>query len=99
MNIDNNSLPTVKIRDTAKDREINTKAGKKTVYFQPVQVECEQFRVNIDMDIDGPADALPVGSLWRWNVLADLVPGAFSSIDLSRRMTLVPADTAAKRAG
>ena len=94
MNIDNNSLPTVKVRDTAKEREINTKAGKKTVYFQPVQVECEQFRVNIDMDIDGPADALPVGSLWRWNVLADLVPGAFSSIDLSRRMTLVAVDAA-----
>lgn len=98
MNIDNIQLPTVKVRDTVKEREINTKSGKKTVYFQPVQVECEQFRVNIDMDIDGPADALPVGSLWRWNVLADLVPGAFSSIDLSRRMTLVDPPTA-KRAG
>jgi hypothetical protein len=97
MNIDNTQLPTVKVRDTHKDREINTKTGKKTVYFQPVQVECEQFRVNIDMDIDGPADALPVGSVHRWNVLADLVPGAFSSIDLSRRMTLIPADTAAKK--
>jgi len=99
MSNENNALPTVKIRDGAKDREINTKSGKKTVYFQPVQVECEQFRVNIDMDIDGPADALPVGSVHRWNVLADLVPGAFSSIDLSRRMTLVPVDAApAKRA-
>lgn len=97
MNIDNNSLPTVKIREEVKDREINTKTGKKTVYFQPVQVECEQFRVNIDMDVDGPGDGRPVGSLWRWNVLADLVPGAFSSIDLSRRMTLVPHENAAAK--
>lgn len=91
-------LPRIKILKPHADREINTKSGKKTVYYQPVQVECEQFRVNIDMDIDGPADARPVGSEWEWNVLADLVPGAFSSIDLSRRMTLQSLPAASKRA-
>ena len=85
-----NPNPTVKVLDTAKDREINTKAGKRTVYYQPVQIECEQFRVNVDMDIDGPNDAKKVGEKFEWDVVSDLVPGAYSSIDLSRRMTLRP---------
>lgn len=92
----NANNPTVKILDGAKEREINTKAGKRTVYYQPVQVECEQFRLNVDMDIDGPNDALPVNSRHEWDVVADLVPGAYSSIDLSRRMTLRPLDAARK---
>lgn len=87
--------PIVKILEGCKDREINTKTGKRTVFYQPVQVECEQFRVNVDMDIDGPNDARRVGDKFEWDVVADLVPGAFSSIDLSRRMTLRPM-TAAK---
>lgn len=82
--------PTVKILEGAKDREINTKSGKRTVFYQPVQVECEQFRVNIDMDIDSPSDAKPVGAKFEWDVVTDLVPGAYASIDLSRRMTLRP---------
>ena len=91
-----NPNPTVKAIDTAKEREINTKAGKKTVYYQPVQVECEQFRVNVDMDIDGPNDAKKVGEKFEWDVVSDLVPGAYASIDLSRRMTLRPLTPAAK---
>lgn len=91
--------PIVKILGEATSREITTKSGaKKTVYAQQVQVECEQFRVNIDMDIDGPNDALPVGSRHEWDVVADLVPGAFASIDLSRRMTLRPIEAAKKAA-
>lgn len=82
--------PTVKVLDGAKEREINTKNGVRKVSYQPVQVECEQFRVNIDMDIDGANDAKPVGSKWEWDAVADLVPGAYASIDLSRRMTLRP---------
>lgn len=61
-----------------------------TVHYQPVQVECEQFRVNVDMDIDSAADAKPVGSKYEWDVVSDLVPGAYASVDLSRRMTLRP---------
>ena len=91
-----NQNPTVKAIDTAKEREINTKAGKKTVYYQPVQVECEQFRVNVDMDIDSPNDAKPLGVKFEWDVVADLVPGAYASIDLSRRMTLRPLAPASK---
>lgn len=90
-------LPTVKIRSGHQSREITTRSGPKKVFFQPVQVECEQFRVNIDMDIDGAADERPVGSLHEWDVLADLVPGQFSSIDLSRRMTLRPLSADAKK--
>jgi hypothetical protein len=82
--------PTVKILDTAKEREINTKAGKRTVHYQPVQIECEQFRVNVEMDIDGVNDAKKVGERFEWDVVADLVPGQYASIDLSRRMTLRP---------
>lgn len=91
-----NPNPTVKAIDTAKEREINTKAGKKTVYYQPVQVECEQFRVNVDMDIDSPNDAKKLGEKFEWDVVADLVPGAYASIDLSRRMTLRPLTPASK---
>lgn len=83
-------MPTVKIRDEASSREITTKNGKKEVFFQPVQVECDQFRINIDMDIDTKADAKKVGEVYSWDVYSDLVPGAYSSVDLSRRMTLVP---------
>ena len=90
--------PTVKIRDGAKDREISTKTGPKKVWFQPVQVECEQFRVNIDMDIDGPTHALPIGAVYEWDVRSDLVPGQYSSIDLARRMTLLPISADAKKA-
>lgn len=91
-----NPNPTVKALDGPKEREINTKAGKKTVYYQPVQVECEQFRVNVDMDIDSPNDAKKVGEKFEWDVVSDLVPGAYASIDLSRRMTLRPLAPAAK---
>ena len=91
-----NPNPTIKILDGAKEREINTKAGKKTVYYQPVQVECEQFRVNVDMDIDGPNDAKKTGEKFEWDVVSDLVPGAYASIDLSRRMTLRPLSPAGK---
>lgn len=83
-------FPTAKILSDVQDREINTKSGPKKVYFQQVQVECPQFRVNIDMDIDKPADAKKVGEVFDWDVLSDLVPGAYASIDLSRRMTLRP---------
>ena len=86
--------PTVKILDGAKDREINTKSGKRTVHYQPVQVECEQFRLNVDMDIDSANDAKPVGTKYEWDVVSDLVPGAYASIDLSRRMTLRPLSAA-----
>lgn len=93
-----NANPTVKILDTSKEREINTKAGKRTVCYQPVQVECEQFRVNVDMDIDSHSDAKKPGDKFEWDVVADLVPGAYASIDLSRRMTLRPLSSAPSKA-
>lgn len=90
--------PLVKILEEAKSRKINTKSGEKTVWYQPVQVECEQFRVRVDMDIDSQDVAHRVGTQYEWDVIADLVPGAFSSIDIARRMTLVPMQAAAKAA-
>lgn len=85
-----NANPIVRILEGSKEREINTKTGKRTVCYQPVQVEVEQFRVKVDMDIDGHADAKKPGEKFEWDVVADLVPGAYASIDLSRRMTLRP---------
>lgn len=85
--------PTVTIKDKAQSREITTKNGKKTVWYQPVTVECEQFRVIVDCDLDDERAQYPVGAKFEWDVVADLVPGAYASIDLARRMTLVALDS------
>lgn len=82
--------PSVKILTGAQSRKINTKSGEKTVWYQGVQVECDQFRVNVDMDLDNAEAAHQVGKVFEWDARADLVPGAFASIDLARRMTLRP---------
>lgn len=82
-------LPKVTIKDKAASREINTKNGARKVWYQPVVVDCEQFRVTVDMDIDDEKSAFPVGGRYEWDVISDLVPGAYASIDLARRMTLV----------
>ena len=85
------SNPKVTIKDKAASRDITMKNGQqRKVWYQPVVVDCEQFRVTVDMDIDDEKSAHPIGARYEWDVVADLVPGAFASIDLARRMTLIP---------
>lgn len=82
--------PIVKILGAATEREINTRSGARKVFYQQVEVECEQLRTRVDMDIDSINDAKKVGERFEWDVVADLVPGQYASIDLARRMTLRP---------
>lgn len=87
--------PVVTIKGNVETRQQNTKSGAvRTVYFQLAQVECEQMRVQTDHEIDSPAHALPVGGKFAWDVVADLVPGQYGSIDTARRMTLRPLEAA-----
>lgn len=84
------SNPKVTIKDKAASRDIPMKNGQlRKVWYQPVTVDCEQFRVTVEMDIDDEKSAHPIGAKFEWDVIADLVPGAFASIDLARRMTLI----------
>lgn len=83
-------LPSLKILSEVKSRDQNTKTGTRKVFFQQVEVECEQMRTRVDMDVDSPETGHKIGDRFRWNCIADLVPGQYSSIDLARRMTLLP---------
>lgn len=83
-------LPTVKILTESKSRDQATKSGTRKVFFQQVEVECDQFRTRVDMDIDSPDVAHKIGERFEWDAIADLIPGQYSSVDLARRMTLRP---------
>lgn len=93
----NTQNPVVTVKSTANSRQVTTKTGQiKTIYSQIVQVETEQMRVQTEHEIDSPDKALPVGAVYAWDVMQDLVPGRFG-IELARRMTLVePAKPAGK---
>lgn len=90
--------PIVTIKTGPEQRQQPTKNGPRTVHFQMVQVECEQMRLQVEHEIDSPQHALAVGSKYAWDVVSDLVPGQYGSIDTARRMTLRPLDAAAKKA-
>lgn len=92
-------LPTVKILETPETRQQQTRTGVRTIYFQKAEVECDQLRMRVEHEIDSVADALPIGSVYEWDVVADLVAGQYGAIDLARRMTLIKvAKTTAKAA-
>lgn len=89
--------PVVKILGNVESRQQQTKNGARTVYFQLVQVECEQLRMRTEHEVDSPNHGLPVGSQHAWDVVADLVPGNYGSFDIARRKTLRPLDTTPAR--
>lgn len=89
--------PLVTIREPATSRQMTTKAGAvKTIYSQRAEVETEQMRVSVELEIDDPTKAHPVGSKFYWNLTPDLVPGRFG-IELARRQTLVAVQAAADK--
>lgn len=88
--------PVITVIEAVTSRIVTTSKGQqKTIYSQRAQVETEQMRVSIDLEVDDPTKAHPVGSKFYWNLTPDLVPGRFG-IELARRQTLVavqsPAD-------
>ncbi len=91
-----NSNPIITVKGAPESRNVTTKNGAKTVYYQPAQFENEQLRMQIDLDIDAVADAYPIGTRLEWDVAADLVPGQFGRIELARKKTLRPIDSGTK---
>lgn len=83
----NMQMPTVKILEPVSSRNIQTKNGVQTVHEQKVQIESEQLRLRIDLRIDAPDKAYPVGKLYGWDVVEDLKAGTYG-MELARRMTL-----------
>ena len=79
----------IKILGEVTSRFVTTKNGQqKQVFSQKAQLETDTMRIQIDVDVDGPNAAYPVGAVKDWDVTADLVPGRFG-VELARRMTLV----------
>lgn len=91
-----NNLPIITVKGAPQSRQVTTKQGPKTVYYQPAQFENDQLRMQMDLDIDSVADAHPIGTKLEWDVTADLVPGQYGRIELARRKTLRPAESAPK---
>lgn len=90
-------MPLITILGAADSRQVTTSKGaQKTIYFQRAQVESEQMRVGIELEIDDPTKGHDVGKKFGWDIVKDMVPGRFG-IELARRQTLVdltPAATA-----
>lgn len=81
--------PIVTVREAPTSRTVTTKQGtQKTIYSQRAEVETEQMRVSVELEIDDPTKAHPVGKKFHWNLTPDLVPGRFG-IELARRQSLV----------
>ena len=91
-----NSNPIITIKEAPKSRQQPTKNGPRTIYYQPAQFENDQLRMNLDIEIDEIAEAYEVGKKLEWDVNADLVPGQFGRIELARKKTLRPLDSAPK---
>lgn len=80
--------PKVTIKSPVQTREGQN--GKKNSYYQTASVDCDQFRVEQDVYVDGPNMGYPVGSAHEWDIVADLRIGQYQRIELARRMTLKP---------
>lgn len=88
--------PTITINGNAEPRNVTGKNGQsKTIYSQKATFENEQLRMQIDVEVDGPNMAYRLGEKLEWDVSADLVPGQYGRIELSRRKTLRPVAVAA----
>lgn len=81
--------PTIKITAPVETRTVTTSKGiPKTIYFQRAQVETDEMRVQLEVEVDSQDKGYPVGAVKEWDLVRDLVPGRFG-IELARRMTLI----------
>jgi hypothetical protein len=77
----------VRILGPVENRQVQTKNGPKTIYFQPIELETEHMRIREELEVDGPNMGHPAGAVRVWDVVADLVPGRYGT-ELARRKTL-----------
>lgn len=77
--------PTAKILSPVMARE-----GKNGVsYYQQATFECEQFRVQQDVYVDGPNAGFVPGKTYDWDVAGSLQIGQYQRIELARRPKLI----------
>lgn len=78
----------VTVKGPVDEREVNGKNGKRTIFFQPAQLETDQLRIQFDLECDGPKAALEIGKTFDWDIWSDVRAGAYGP-QLARRMSLV----------
>jgi len=92
-------LPKVTIKGELEYRQIQTRLGvPRTVYFQRAVVQMDdEIGYRVDIPVERPEAALPVGTVKLWNVVADIEPARYGSLALSRRFTLIDAESVVKQ--
>lgn len=80
--------PKITVKGPVDEREVTGKNGKRTIFFQPAQLETDQLKMQFDLECDGPKSALEIGKVFEWDVVSDIRAGAYGP-QLARRMTLV----------
>lgn len=80
--------PILTIKSAVQTREGQN--GKKNSYYQTATVDCDQFRVDQDVYVDGPNMGYPIGAKFEWDIVSDLQIGQYQRIELARRKTLKP---------
>lgn len=87
-----NTIATITILGTLATREITTKKGDKvTIYSQPARFEYgTDTRFRFDHDVGSEKGEVPVGTVYEWDVAADIVQGRFGP-ELGRIRTLTKA--------
>jgi len=92
-------LPKVVIKGELEYRQIQTRLGvPRTVYFQRAIIQLDdEVSCRVDIPVERPEEALSVGTVRLWNVMADIEPGRYGSLALSRRFTLINPESVAKQ--
>ncbi|HEY4583744.1 MAG TPA: hypothetical protein VIG88_12940 [Lysobacter sp.] len=82
--------PTITILGTATSRiiELKDNKGTRTVHYQPARFESSDTRFRMEYEIGAPDQAVPVGTVFDWNVGEDIVQGRFGP-ELGRNRTLI----------
>lgn len=88
------NAPTIKITGAAESRYVTTKTGaQKQVFTQTASFQKEGMMLPIELEIDGPNDAHPVGAVFVWDVTADVTAGQYGRLELARKKTLRAVET------
>ena len=83
------NAPKITIKSGVNTRTVTTSKGfAKQLYSQQATLETEEMRVQIEVEVDSPDHAYPVGAVKEWDLVKDLVPGQYG-LGLARRMTLI----------
>ncbi|MBD9368356.1 hypothetical protein [Xanthomonas sp. XNM01] len=87
------NAPTITITGAVESRYVTMKAGgQRQVFAQPATMSKPGMMLPTEIEVDSPNDGFPVGSTLVWDVTADVVPGQYGRLELSRKRTLRPAE-------